>query len=108
MIFLGLPMMLIIFCSFVYVATTQCYSLIYVLPDYVLRWIGGPQQQSHVPEMARQMQGAITSGAQSMGQGLSGMSPHWPNRDIGKKGEATIPVNEEGDGAGGETPPESK
>jgi defect-in-organelle-trafficking protein DotA len=111
MIFLGLPMMLIIFCSFVYVATTQCYSLIYVLPDYVLRWIGGPQQQSHVPEMARQMQGAITSGAQSMGQGLSGMSPHWPNRDIGKKSEAGIDVEEGGDGAGGgssEPPAEQK
>lgn len=113
MVFLGLPMMLIIFCSFVYVATTQCYSLIYVLPDYVLRWIGGPQQQSHVPEMARQMQGAITSGAQSMGQGLSGMSPHWPNRDIGKETEGSANVKPEagssgGDsGSGGGTPPPS-
>jgi defect-in-organelle-trafficking protein DotA len=64
------PLTLIIFTMLVYVVTTQCFSLIFALPDNILRWIGAPQQSSHSAEMARQVQGAIggASGAFQKGQ----------------------------------------
>lgn len=37
------PLILIIFCSIVYTLLTQSFSLIYVLRDNVMRWIGVPQ-----------------------------------------------------------------
>jgi defect in organelle trafficking protein DotA len=56
------PMFLAVFAMLVYVVTNQCFSLIYVLPDYILRWIGGPQQSgagASPLEMVKQAQGAM-------------------------------------------------
>lgn len=63
------PLMLAVFAALVYVVTNQCFSLIYVLPDYILRWIGGPAQSSAVSaaDMARQVQGAMGSMSSTMG-----------------------------------------
>ncbi len=63
------PLMLAIFAALVYVVTNQCFSLIYRLPDYVLRWIGGPTEQSMSAQMAGQMQGAISQMGSQMGSG---------------------------------------
>ena len=64
------PMMLAIFAALVYVVTNQCFSLIYVLPDYILRWIGGPHQSSASADMARQVQGSISQMGSSAGQAV--------------------------------------
>ncbi len=61
------PLMLAIFAALVYVVTTQCFSLIYVLPDYILRWIGGPTQPSTGADMARQVQGVVSQAASTGG-----------------------------------------
>ena len=69
---LALPLFLAFFAALVYVVTNQCFSLIYVLPDYILRWIGGPQtpQAMSAGEMARQVQGTMQQGASQMGSML--------------------------------------
>jgi len=65
------PMLLAIFAALVYVVTNQCFSLIYVLPDYILRWIGGPQSTSAVnpAQMAGQVQGAMGQMGHQAAQG---------------------------------------
>jgi len=64
------PLTLIIFTTLVYVVTTQCFSLIFALPDNILRWIGGPTQPSQAAEMAKQIQGAISGAASQAGKGI--------------------------------------
>ena len=55
--FITIPLLLFIFAGLMYQAIIACYSLIFSLPDYILRWIGGPQQPSAInpSEMAQQM-----------------------------------------------------
>lgn len=67
------PITLIIFTSMVYGVVTQSFSLIYVLPDYIMRWIGGPvdQHRNGPAQLAGQVQSAVSSGASGLGQGMS-------------------------------------
>lgn len=69
----GFPVMLIVFVSLVYVITEQCYSLIATLPDYILRWIGGPQSSSGVNamQMASQVGGMAQSASSKIGSAAS-------------------------------------
>ncbi|MCH9643281.1 MAG: DotA/TraY family protein [Gammaproteobacteria bacterium] len=64
------PIFLVIFASIVYVLVTQCFSLIYVLPDYILRWIGGPQTPNAMSpqQMAQQIGSHLQQGAQKGGE----------------------------------------
>ncbi|OGT69225.1 MAG: hypothetical protein A3J38_04320, partial [Gammaproteobacteria bacterium RIFCSPHIGHO2_12_FULL_45_9] len=48
--FLLLPGVLVAFGLLAYLVMTQSFSLVHVLPDYILRWIGGPQQNSGVDQ----------------------------------------------------------
>lgn len=64
------PLTLIIFTTLVYVITTQCFSLIFALPDNILRWIGGPAQPNQAAQMAQQMQGAIGSATSQSARGI--------------------------------------
>jgi defect-in-organelle-trafficking protein DotA len=54
----------------------QCFSLVHVLPDMVLRWIGGPVQQDMSERYASQVQsglsGSAKQGGQVAGQGATG------------------------------------
>ncbi len=96
-IMLGLftfPLMLAIFATLVYVVTNQCFSLIYVLPDYILRWIGGPQQASAAGDMARQVQGAM--GQMGSAAGDAG------TKAVQAKQEADKEKEKSGEGAHGE------
>ena len=67
---IGFPIMMIIFTYLIYVVTEQCYSLIATLPDYILRWIGGPQSASAINPM--QMAGQVGSMAQSTASQVGG------------------------------------
>ncbi|PHQ80773.1 MAG: hypothetical protein COB66_03995 [Coxiella sp. (in: Bacteria)] len=82
---IAMPVMMLMYTTVVYLVINQCYSLIYVLPDYVLRWIGGQSQQTGIGQMMEQIKGGVQSSSgelgkgagQSLGgtaQGMSGMS----------------------------------
>lgn len=68
---IGMPIMLFIYAMVVYYVINQCYSLVYVLPDYILRWIGGPQQQSSVGQMMEGLKGGFQQNMGSAGQGMN-------------------------------------
>jgi len=86
------PLMLGVFASLVYVVTNQCFSLIYVLPDYILRWIGGPAQSSAVSasDMARQVQGQMSqmadTGSKATNEGMTAKMRE--NQSDNKEGNA--------------------
>lgn len=42
----------------------ECFSLIYVLPDKVLRWIGGQVEQSQVAQQVRELEKSVDKGSQ--------------------------------------------
>ena len=61
------PLMMVMFAMLVYMVINQCYSLVHVLPDNIMRWIGGPQQQDTTAQLAHQLMG----GAKGSGEGLA-------------------------------------
>ena len=63
------PLLFIVFAGIVYQVITQCYSLIFVLPDYILRWVGGPTQPGAMSpaQMASQVQGQLMGAANKVG-----------------------------------------
>ncbi|ABS78182.2 type IV secretion protein DotA [Coxiella burnetii] len=62
------PLVLIIFTMLVYVVTTQSFSLIFALPDNVMRWIGIPGQRSEYDRMATQLESKVGGFASSTGR----------------------------------------
>ncbi len=67
------PLFLMIFSLLVFTVVEKCYSLIYVLPDYILKWIGGPQSTSSINagQMASEISGKISQGVKTSGQAVS-------------------------------------
>jgi defect in organelle trafficking protein DotA len=67
---IALPLLLFIFAAMAYQMVIACYSLVYSLPDFILRWIGGPQQPSMVnpAEVVQGMSSQIQGGVGQMGQ----------------------------------------
>ncbi len=47
----------------------ECFSLVYVLPDKITRWIGGQAEQSNVKQQLDEAKGAVDKGAE-IGGGL--------------------------------------
>jgi hypothetical protein len=43
------------------------------LPNYILKWIGGPQTGDEYGQMAAQVRGVISSGAGGMAEGMRGL-----------------------------------
>ena len=56
----------------------QCFSMIYVVPDKILRWIGGPQEQSNIGQMMGQIKGGVSQAAGSAGESAKGKSSGAP------------------------------
>lgn len=66
---------------YVYVLMTiidQSYSLIYQVPDKILRWIGGPQDSSSTAQMANQVKGQIQQVGGKAGDAGSGVASRTP------------------------------
>ena len=63
-----IPSLLVIFTMLVYTIIQQCYSLIFVLPENILTWIGGPKSDSHAGQYAQQVEGAVSSAGKQMGE----------------------------------------
>lgn len=67
----------------------QSYSLIYQVPDRILRWIGGPPDQSMAGQLAEQAKGESQQAAGQVGSGL-GSSTKGPELGA-KEGSVSIP-----------------
>jgi defect-in-organelle-trafficking protein DotA len=74
--FLLIPLLMIGYGLILIEVVNQCFSLVHVLPDMVLRWIGGPVQQDMSERYASQVQsglsGSAKQGGQVAGQGATG------------------------------------
>lgn len=64
------PVMIALFSMLVKAIVNQCYSLVYVLPDYILRWVGGPTMQGSVEPYAREVQQGVSQMGGQMGKAI--------------------------------------
>ena len=62
-----IPIVCILFLNIVVTITEQCYQLIFILPDYVMRWIGMSQQPfMSSQQMAQQVKGELEGATKQM------------------------------------------
>jgi defect in organelle trafficking protein DotA len=87
----------------------ECFSLIYVLPDKIIRWIGGSAEQSSVKSSVQEVKGAAEKGAEigsSMMKGSASVMEEKVGQKLGK-GEGDKPssggLSLGGDGGGSGT-----
>lgn len=59
----AIPTLCIMFGLILFEIVSMCFSLTYVLPDTVLRWIGGPVSQDRTEQAAKSIQGGVSSSA---------------------------------------------
>ena len=64
---------MILYASFVVVLANKCFSLIYIVPDKILRWIGGHPESTDVDEV-KQAKGKFESGAKGFSDAGEGAS----------------------------------
>ncbi len=101
------PVLLFIFASLAYQMVIASFSLIFALPDFVLRWIGGPQQPGVVnpAEIVQGMKSHLQGGMQQMGRLGTEAAQNYIRRrpsDSGKAGGTSTPdSNTSGGGQGG-------
>jgi defect-in-organelle-trafficking protein DotA len=76
--FLLIPLLMVAYGLVIIEVVNQAFSLIHVLPDMVLRWIGVPVQQDMTERYAGQIQsgmsGAAKQGADTAGKGATGFA----------------------------------
>ncbi len=96
------PLLLVVFAGLIYVVTTQCYTLIHTLPEYIMRWIGGPAAQGANPmQMADQVKGIEQSYAKSAAKGMEAGAASEKTHQEGKKSKASVKPMDGGDAGGG-------
>jgi defect in organelle trafficking protein DotA len=66
--FLLIPLLLIFYGLIAVEVVNQSFSLIHVLPDMVLRWIGGPVQQDRTEAMLNKLQSSLSGAAKQVGE----------------------------------------
>lgn len=71
----SIVIVVVIYTSFILSATNICFSLIYALPDRVLRWIGGKEEHTNAGAL-EEVKGFVEAAGEQVGSGLS---------DVGKK-----------------------
>jgi len=68
-----LPLLIVVFCVITYTILTQTFSLIHLLRDNVMRWIGAPSTGLPSPEqLAQETRGAVSTYSKGTGDGLGG------------------------------------
>lgn len=74
LILISMAMVLVIFGMMTMELIEQCFKLIYQLPNYILKWIGGPQAGEEYGQMAQQVKGAVSpvAGLAQRGMDASG------------------------------------
>ena len=78
----------------------QSYSLIYQVPDRILRWIGGPQDSSGISQLAEQVKSETQQAAGQAGSSASSATRS-PNLDTSSSGNVSIEQMDEKQGGGG-------
>ena len=66
--FLLIPLLLVFYGFIVVEVVNQCFSLIHILPDMVLRWIGGPVQQDRTEGLAQKVGSSVQGAAKQIGE----------------------------------------
>lgn len=61
-----IPVIIMMYSMIMLEVVNQCFSAIHQVPDMVLRWIGGPVQQSDAAQRAQSIKGEINSVGQQM------------------------------------------
>lgn len=84
------PLLLVVFCVLTYTLLTQSFSLLYLLRDNVMKWIGAPTTGLPNPEQAASETKGAVSGmgsqtGQSVAQGTSAGSSSL-SKDVGEQG----------------------
>ncbi len=109
LILINICMVLIVFGMMSLQLVEQCFKLIYQLPQYVMRWIGGPTMGEDYGQMAQGVQGAISGGAGKFAQGggdAAGATidaykaKKFPQNDPGKPGSGSQATFTPGGGGG--------
>ena len=106
---------------YVYMSMTvinNCISLIYQIPDRLLRWLGAPTEPSMIQQMVNEVKGAVTDAAkQTAGGGesaaggakvstssLGPQSASWSAPDVWEDGKQGPSVSDGGSGSSGDGP----
>lgn len=71
MILIGMPVLLLMYSTAVCMIVNQCYSLVYKLPDYIMRWIGGPASESGIAQMMEGIKGMTEKSSGQVGDGAA-------------------------------------
>lgn len=66
--FILIPILFVFYGLVVIEVVNQCFSLIHVLPDQVLRWIGGPVQQDRTEQMVQKVGQQVQAAAKQIGE----------------------------------------
>ena len=89
-----MPLMFYIFMQMIYSTVKACYNTIYIIPDYILRWVGGPQSASAIQpgriadQMTQTVKGAVDQ-VQRMGKSLAENAYFQKVRELEARGEKT-------------------
>ncbi|MFO1258842.1 MAG: DotA/TraY family protein [Gammaproteobacteria bacterium] len=59
----GAVAIVVIYCGIAIITVQECFALIYILPDKVIRWIGGQIEKSNVAENVQKAKGYMDKGA---------------------------------------------
>jgi uncharacterized membrane protein YgcG len=62
--------MVVVYAGIVMTAVHQCFSLIYKLPDNIMRWIGGQAEQSKVEQATQEIQSSSENAAKTSADGM--------------------------------------
>lgn len=77
--YVGVLGMLIVYTYAAMSVVDQCFSLIYQLPDKIMRWIGGPPEQSQAAQRLGEVKGGVVQQtAAPMAQGVAQQSASAP------------------------------
>ena len=80
---------------------TQSFSLIYVLPDTILRWIGGPGSQSMSAQAANEIKGFVGSFGTG-GREMASAGVNTAQKGASKADDSKVQGNTDDDSSGGD------
>ena len=106
--FIAVPLLFYIFQDMVYQVVKACYNMVFILPDFIMRWIGGPQQtggavsSARIAEAIKQAtvgrEGAITQMKGSAEELASNYLKDKPPTDRSFKGKVNDPSKDDSEG----------
>ncbi|WP_192484584.1 MULTISPECIES: DotA/TraY family protein [Cysteiniphilum] len=67
-------MMMFMYANFIALAFYKCFSLIYILPDKILHWVGGSHNERAGEQDLQEMKSSATQSAQGLGQSATQVS----------------------------------